>query len=645
MKLSYSRPTALAILCFLLRRSAMNTSKNRHRPLVGVRLGRIAVLLGGILLSSAAGMAQGFPKPPPLPTPPPSARTRVFARGLQVPDLATLNKQIQTQGPKAAELLRLDSLAQGALPPNIRAALPGQVMRQRLPAASVASFDWTPLIPAWPVKDQGDCGSCFIFAATGIFEASYFIRNGVRITASEQSLLDRTVNPWVCEDSKRGGGWSAEPLTQLMTFGDASQATYPYSAVKGTPRPNVPMPYRAMVWGFVGNVPSPSVAQIKQALLDHGPLVLGVRADKGHLSESLDLPGNESNHAVTLVGWNDVSRTWKIRNSWGTGYGENGYGTVPYSLEGHGLSVLWVDALCDKYALPAAAQKIVDDVRQFFLGGVKALPMQFTVMGGFDADVLGFHLKLDSGSIQNDAQKSTLTGTVSVWRGTDQGTRLTFENATIIVTKSGAAMTGFSGGGGLKVTVQGQQVALGNGATVACTASGQLTGKGHLQALSHTFDVTYALSGSGLSADGRWNGGETGWHDVPGLRAEYQVKGPQVVLALRNAMVTTTFSMTKVEARSKDSNPISNQPWASGSLSNLNPGISSQGDFTLPLPSLPQPGDVNKKARDLCREACPPSSPITDRDGCLRGCDSAFPSPPGMPNLRPIVIRWNTAIK
>jgi hypothetical protein len=573
--------------------------------------------------------------------------------------LATLTKQVQTQGPKAAELLRLDALAQGALPPGTRAALPSQALRQRLPLANALSFDWTPLIPAWPVKDQKNCGSCFIFAAAGVFEASYFIRNGTRITVSEQSLLDRTVNPWVCEDFPKGGGWSAEPLTQLMTFGDASQASYPYTAAKGAPRSNVPMPYRALVWGFVGNAISPTVAQIKQALLDHGPLVLGVHVDKsGAIRAALNLPDNESNHAVTLVGWSDTARAWKFRNSWGPTWPDAkaaGYGTVPYAPDGSGSSVLWVEALSDRYALPVAAQKVMDEIREFFLGGVKPLPVQFAVQGGFDSDVLGFHIKLDSGSVQNDAQKSTLTGTVSIWRGADQGTRLTFENATIIVTKSGPALTGFSGGGTLKVTVQGQPVALGQGATVACVASGQLTGNGHLQALNHAFEVTYKLSGSGLSADGRWNGGETGWHDVPGLRAEYQVKDPQVVIALRNAVVNTTFSESKIEVRSKDKNPVNNQPWASGSLSSSNHGINAQGDLSLPLPSLPQPGDVNRTARDGCRAACPPSPPPSripgvkpppdPRPACLSGCDSSFPSPPGMPALHPISIRWNAVIK
>ena len=625
----------------------MNTKNFWSRFAVGARRNFTVALICNLALSTAAGMAQGLPKPqpPPLrptPLPPPkSSGATNYALGLKIPDLATLNRQIQAQGPKAAELLRLDALAQGALPPGTRTQLPGQAIHQRLPSAGAGSFDWTPFIPNWPVKNQQNCGSCFIFAAAGVFEASYYIRNGVRITVSEQSLLDRTVNPWVCENSDRGGGWSAEPLTQLMTLGDASQVAYPYSGSKGTPRLNVPMPYRALVWGFVGNVVSPTAAQIKQALLEHGPLVLSVHASKGgRLDPATDLPGSEGNHAVTLVGWNDATRSWKIRNSWGPGQGELGYNTVSYAPEGHGTSVLWVEAQCEKYSLPAAAQKVIDDIQQFFLGGVK--PMVMTAVGLFDSEVLGFHVKLDSGSVQSDALKSVLSGAVSVWRGTDQGTRLTFTNATIVVAKSGAVMTGFSGGGGLTVTVQGQQVVLGNGATVACTATGQLSGKGHLQALNHAFEVNYKLSASGLSADGQWAGGETGWHDVPGLRAEYQVKSPQVVIALRNGAVTTTLGASKIEARSKDTNPATNQPWASANLSTSNQSISPQGDITLPLPSLPQPSDVNKSARDACRRNCPPGPFHSD---CQKACDVAFPGPPGMPSLHPISIRINSVIK
>ncbi len=51
----------------------------------------------------------------------------------------------------------------------------------------------------------------------------------------------------------------------------------------------------------------------------------------------------ESNHAVVLVGWDDLRGAWKVRNSW-KNWGESGYGWVDYLPDGEGCPVLWVAA-------------------------------------------------------------------------------------------------------------------------------------------------------------------------------------------------------------------------------------------------------------------------------------------------------------
>lgn len=217
-------------------------------------------------------------------------------------------------------------------------SLPLLRMRSRTGDASAAAFDWMRLIPDWPTKDQGACNSSFVFAAAGAFEASHYIRNEERVSVSEQSLLDRSNPRFTCET----GGWITDPLGQLMLMGAASEDEYPYQRAKQVIRREVARPYRAMAWGFVGTTAAPSRAQIKQELLVRGPLIMAVHGD-GRLRTISPARAGESNHAVVLVGWDDLRGAWKVRNSW-KNWGESGYGWVDYLPDGEGCPVLWVAA-------------------------------------------------------------------------------------------------------------------------------------------------------------------------------------------------------------------------------------------------------------------------------------------------------------
>lgn len=217
-------------------------------------------------------------------------------------------------------------------------SLPLLRMRSRTGDAGAAQFDWVPLIPAWPIKDQGRCNSSFVFAAAGAFEASHYIRNEERISVSEQCLLDRSNPRFTCET----GGWTSDPLGQLMLQGVATEGEYSYQGAKQAVRRDVARPYRAMAWGFVGNRAAPSRAEIKENLLARGPLIMAVRGD-GRSRTIAPARAGESNHAVVLVGWDDARGAWKVRNSW-KNWGESGYGWVAYLPEGEGCPVLWVAA-------------------------------------------------------------------------------------------------------------------------------------------------------------------------------------------------------------------------------------------------------------------------------------------------------------
>ncbi len=184
-------------------------------------------------------------------------------------------------------------------------------------------FDWRRLGKVPPIRDQGQCGSCWAFASAAAYEASYAIQNNLNVDASEQHILSCS-NGGTCK-----GGYFSKALNFTIQHGVADQTTLPYVAQDKTCQPNLPSPYRSAVWAFVNDkVTLPAVRDIKDAICAHGPVVAAVNATrafqayKGGVFNERD-PGN-INHAIVLVGWDDARGAWLLKNSWGVRWGEAG---------------------------------------------------------------------------------------------------------------------------------------------------------------------------------------------------------------------------------------------------------------------------------------------------------------------------------
>lgn len=211
---------------------------------------------------------------------------------------------------------------------------------------SAKTFSWHPAMSA--VRNQGDCGSCWSFATMGAFEASHRLINGSDLDLSEQHVIDCAASNK--EDAGSCSGGLPHMVFDWLATGGAVQteAELPYTASNRT-CPAQPGTYTAATWGYVDPYNSqPAVASIKAAMCKYGPITASVKTTDGFNAYAHGVfdehdPG-ETTHAIVLVGWDDARGAWLLRNSWGTGWGENGYMWIKYGSNSVGKWATWVTA-------------------------------------------------------------------------------------------------------------------------------------------------------------------------------------------------------------------------------------------------------------------------------------------------------------
>lgn len=268
----------------------------------------------------------------------------------------------------------------------------GRPMKSGLSSCNANSrrFNWRSRGKVSPVKDQRGCGSCWAFGAMGAFESNYAIVNNRIIDSSEQHVLNCS-NAGSC-----GGGWPADALENLKDEGTATERRYPYTANNKVCKTTTPTPLHWGTWGYV-NGGNPSVNQIKRDLCKYGALSTTVRATplfkaytNGVFNENNT---GKINHAVVIVGWDDVKRAWLIKNSWGTGWGENGYMWIKYGANKIGNWSNWVQTFDNRILADDCLKHNVSQLR------VKKVQGRWKI-------IQGSRWLMDFGNKRNEANKT-----------------------------------------------------------------------------------------------------------------------------------------------------------------------------------------------------------------------------------------------
>lgn len=212
------------------------------------------------------------------------------------------------------------------------------------------AFDWKDKGKLTPVRQQGNCGSCWSFTGTAAFEGSYAIVNGKSIDGSEQDVLDCAKNKNGSDAGSCGGGWYAGVFEHFIANGARDESSVPYKGKEQSCGGGAGS-FHAETWGYVKSDGSiPSQPEMKDALCKYGPLATTLYVTDafmaysgGVFDEFPDLPNAKTvNHGVTLVGWDDAKQAYLIKNSWGTGWGEGGYVWVAYGSNNVGYGSAWV---------------------------------------------------------------------------------------------------------------------------------------------------------------------------------------------------------------------------------------------------------------------------------------------------------------
>ena len=214
-------------------------------------------------------------------------------------------------------------------------------------AAAPAAYDWRNVGGASyisPVKDQAGCGSCVAFGVTAVFESM------VRIAAKEPALRvdlseayaffclgpDHGAAP--CPD---GGWWPDDALTAMHQSGITDELNYPYTDQNQPCRRGAD--WQSRLTTFDHWTTRDTVAAMKTYLSTVGPMTACFTIYEDfyyyytggvytyHEATSGDVIGG---HCVQIVGYNDAQHCWIAKNSWGTGWGENGFFRIAYGSAG-----------------------------------------------------------------------------------------------------------------------------------------------------------------------------------------------------------------------------------------------------------------------------------------------------------------------
>ena len=191
------------------------------------------------------------------------------------------------------------------------------------------AIDWRAENLVTPIKNQGQCGSCWAFSATGVIEGVHAKQTGNLVSLSEQQLVD-------CSQGNYGwgGGWPSLALENVVKRGGIdSEKSYPYQGNDEScsyNKSNIGAKIKSIV-----NITKYNMTELVNAIGTIGPISVDIDASdpafqfySGGIYTSKVCSPDNLDHAVLAIGYGFTSNKSKyfiIKNSWGMDWGEEGF--------------------------------------------------------------------------------------------------------------------------------------------------------------------------------------------------------------------------------------------------------------------------------------------------------------------------------
>jgi len=262
--------------------------------------------------------------------------TRRFGHFLENLKMADLRNaaELKNGGNAVHGVTHLLDLSQAEFESRFLTADISQKSTQRTYASIERPVDTTMGLVDWTgkyttaVKNQGYCGSCWAFSATEQIESDSMRTLGTSYTLSPEQITQCATGAYGCN-----GGWTEAAYNYVKNAGGiVTEATYPYTSYYGTTGTCKVDVSKAVIKvnGYTTVKGESAMASYMQST---GPLSVCLDASSWNSYKGgiMTVCGNSVDHCVQAVGVDASSNGyWKVRNSWGPGWGESGYIRLAY---------------------------------------------------------------------------------------------------------------------------------------------------------------------------------------------------------------------------------------------------------------------------------------------------------------------------
>jgi len=196
-------------------------------------------------------------------------------------------------------------------------------------APLAATVDWRTSGAVTGIKDQGQCGSCWSFSATGAIEGAYKLKTGSLVSLSEQNLMD-------CSTAYGNQGCNGGLMTSAFKYVQANkgidtEVSYPYTAKSGACRFSTVTigatisSYKSVAAGSEASLTSAVNAQPVSVAIDASKNSFQLYKSGTYYEPSCS--SSNLDHGVLAIGYGSdtTGDYYLVKNSWGTSWGIAGY--------------------------------------------------------------------------------------------------------------------------------------------------------------------------------------------------------------------------------------------------------------------------------------------------------------------------------